>query len=111
MDDFGKGQSSLTCLHRFPLDVLKIDRAFIADLERSRSYTAVVQAIIVLAQNLGMRVVAEGVETCEQLAQMQALDCSTAQGYLLSRPVAPRTIDQLLAAGGWCVPAATAAAD
>jgi len=86
MDDFGTGYSSLSCLHSFPLDCLKIDRSFIANLDERRDYAAVVQAIISLARNLGMRLVAEGIETAEQAAMLQAMDCEAAQGYLFARP-------------------------
>jgi len=71
MDDFGTGHSSLTWLNRFPIDILKIDRGFVMELGQSTTYTAIVQAIITLAANLRMRVTAEGVETNEQLAQIQ----------------------------------------
>lgn len=86
MDDFGTGHSSLNCLHRFPIDVLKIDRSFICNMANSVAYGAVVQAIITLANNLGMKVTAEGIETVEQLAQMQTLDCDYGQGYLFAKP-------------------------
>lgn len=87
MDDFGTGHSSLWCLHKFPLDVLKIDRSFVRHMEMRREFTAVMQAIISLSHNLGLRVVAEGVETPEQLAQLQAMDCEYAQGFLFSKAV------------------------
>ena len=89
MDDFGKGLSSLSCLHKFPLDVLKIDRDFIAHTEGRREYAAINNAIITLAHHLGMVVVAEGVETEGQVAQLQALACDYAQGFLFSRPLSP----------------------
>jgi len=87
MDDFGTGQSSLSCLHRFPIDVLKIDRSFIINMEHHRQFAAVVQSIILLAQNMNMQVVAEGVESWGQLAQLQSMDCEFAQGYLFARPL------------------------
>ncbi|MCH8270933.1 MAG: EAL domain-containing protein [Planctomycetes bacterium] len=87
MDDFGKGLSSLSCLHKFPLDFLKIDRDFIADTEGRREYAAINNAIITLAHHLGMAVVAEGVETQGQVAQLQALSCDYAQGFFFSRPL------------------------
>jgi len=87
MDDFGTGHSSLACLHQFPIDVLKIDRAFVMNLDDRMEYAAVVQAIVMLAKNLGMLVVAEGIETSEQLAQLQALDCDCGQGYLFAKPL------------------------
>jgi diguanylate cyclase (GGDEF)-like protein/PAS domain S-box-containing protein len=87
MDDFGTGHSSLACLHELPFDVLKIDRSFVAGLERSRDLTSMIQAVTHLAHNLGIAVVAEGVETTEQLAVLQSLDCGYAQGFLFSKPI------------------------
>jgi len=97
MDDFGTGHSSLSCLHRFPINVLKIDRSFIENMQHNLQYTAVVQAIITLAANLGMRVTAEGIETIEQLAQVQALECHCGQGFLFARPIPAAEIEELLA--------------
>jgi EAL domain-containing protein (putative c-di-GMP-specific phosphodiesterase class I) len=88
LDDFGTGYSSLSCLYGFPLDALKIDRAFVYQAEARREYAAVISAVMTMARNLGMRVVAEGVETKAQLAQMLAFDCDYGQGYYFSRPVA-----------------------
>ncbi len=88
MDDFGTGHSSLSCLHQFPIDVLKIDRTFIARLEQGRAFSAVVGSIVSLARHLDLAVVAEGVETEAHLAQLQAMDCEFAQGYFFSRPLA-----------------------
>jgi len=88
LDDFGTGHSSLSCLHRFPTDVLKIDRAFLMNMDKNREYAAVTHAIITLAHNLGMNVVAEGVESAGQVAQLQALNCDYAQGYYFARPMA-----------------------
>ncbi len=85
MDDFGTGQSSLTCLQRFPLDVVKVDRAFVCNMTEHRRFSAVVNAVIALASHLGMRVVAEGVETLEQLTQLQAMDCYAAQGWYFGK--------------------------
>ena len=84
MDDFGTGTSSLTSLHKFPVDVLKIDRAFVTQMESDRSYAAVVQAIVTLARNLGMSVTVEGIETPAQMVQIQALECDHAQGFLFA---------------------------
>lgn len=89
LDDFGTGHSSLSCLHEFPIDVLKIDRAFLVNMKENREYAAVTQAIVTLAQNLGMDVVAEGVETPQQVAQLQALEADYAQGYYFARPLRP----------------------
>jgi len=96
MDDFGTGQSSLACLHRFPLDVLKIDRSFVQRLENNRPYAAIVHAIITLAHNLDLTVVAEGVESDDQLVTLQALECDFAQGFLLSHPLAGGDVNSFI---------------
>ncbi len=88
MDDFGTGYSSMSCLHHFPLNGLKIDRSFIAVMSERRDYAAVVQAIVTLAHNLGISMVAEGIETLDQLVMLQELECETAQGYFFSKPLA-----------------------
>ncbi len=85
MDDFGKGYSSLSSLHCFPLDYLKIDRQFIASMTETRAHSAVVYTIINLAENLNMQVIAEGLETREQAVQLLAMDCRYGQGYFFSR--------------------------
>ena len=87
MDDFGTGYSSLACLHQFPIDILKIDRTFVANMVRGRDFVALISAIIALAENLGIQVIAEGVETPEQASMLQSLDCHMAQGYLFARPM------------------------
>ena len=89
IDDFGTGHSSLSCLHEFSIDVLKIDRSFLINMKENRAYAAVTQAIVTLAQNLGMDVVAEGVETPQQVAQLQALEADYAQGYYFAKPLPP----------------------
>lgn len=86
-DDFGTGYSSLSVLHRFPMDALKIDRSFVSRMGEADENVEIVRAILMLARNLGREVVAEGVETEEQLAQLAALECDAVQGYYLSRPV------------------------
>jgi len=87
MDDFGTGHSSLACLQELPIDVLKIDRSFVANMERSRSFSALVHAVTTLAQNLGLTAVAEGIETADQLAMLQAMDCEFGQGYYFAKPL------------------------
>lgn len=87
IDDFGTGHSSLACLHEFPIDVLKIDRSFVANINRGRDFAALVHAVVDLAHNLQIRLVAEGVETADQAATLQSLDCELAQGYLFSKPL------------------------
>ena len=97
LDDFGTGYSSLAYLRRHPLDVLKIDRAFVADLgEDGQGDAAIVEAIIGMAKALGMRVVPEGVETAGQLARLIELGCDFAQGFHLSRPLPAAEIEALL---------------
>jgi diguanylate cyclase (GGDEF)-like protein len=88
MDDFGTGHSSLACLQELPIDVLKIDRSFITNMERSRSFAAVVHAVNTLGQNLGMTIIAEGIETADQVAMLQGLDCEYGQGFFFGKPMA-----------------------
>lgn len=87
MDDFGTGYSSLSYLHRFPIDVLKIDREFMSTMNANKNYAGVVHTVVVLAHNLNMEVIVEGVETKDQLAQLIALDCDKAQGFYFSEPL------------------------
>jgi len=88
-DDFGTGFSSLSYLHRFPVDYLKIDRSFVNRMMDSPENGEIVHTIIRLAQNLKMKVIAEGVETAEQLARLNQLNCEFGQGYLFSKPLEP----------------------
>lgn len=97
IDDFGTGYSSLSYLHRFPASTLKIDRSFVSQMSHNNENTEIVRTIRMLAQSLGMDIVAEGVETQEQLTQLQALGCEYGQGYLFSRPVAAEPAAALLA--------------
>jgi EAL domain-containing protein (putative c-di-GMP-specific phosphodiesterase class I) len=97
LDDFGTGYSGLSQLARLPIDGLKIDRAFIAEMTTSSEHTAIVSTIINLAKALRMFVVAEGVETAEQAVRLQALGCDEAQGYLFSHPLPAGQTAQLLA--------------
>lgn len=87
IDDFGTGYSSLSYLHRFPVTTLKIDRSFIGRMGEGDENSEIVRTIVTLANNLGMEVVAEGVETAEQLALLRKLKCEYGQGYFFSRPV------------------------
>lgn len=98
IDDFGTGYSSLAYLLRFPVDTLKIDRSFIDGLGPETEDSIVVEAIIKLASTLGLDVVAEGVETDEQLSHLQNLGCREAQGFLFTKPVIADEITKLLAA-------------
>ena len=96
IDDFGTGYSSLSYLHRFPLNYLKIDRSFVMRLTMDND-NAIVRTISTLARNLGMEVIAEGIETEEQHQQLKMLGCEFGQGYLFSRPVDNDGVARLLA--------------
>jgi len=87
VDDFGTGYSSLSYLHRLPVKALKIDRSFISSMGLSDKHSGIIRAIIALASELGMDVIAEGVTSVEQLNQLNALQCNYAQGYLLAKPM------------------------
>jgi EAL domain-containing protein (putative c-di-GMP-specific phosphodiesterase class I) len=87
IDDFGTGYSSLSYLHHFPVTTLKIDRSFISRMGHGGENSEIVRTINTLAQNLGMEVVAEGVETVEQLEQLKSMKCTMGQGFLFSRPL------------------------
>ncbi len=95
MDDFGTGFSSLSYLRSFPFDRIKIDRSFVLDLGQRADGDAIIRAILGLGRSLGIPVTAEGVETPEQLAHLQAEGCDLAQGFLFSRPVATSAIPTL----------------
>jgi len=96
MDDFGTGYSSLNYLHSFPFDVLKIDRSFVGRLTEGEQPLQIVRTIIELARVLGMDVVAEGIETCEQYRLLRQLGCRYGQGYLFARPMTAEDISGLL---------------
>jgi EAL domain-containing protein (putative c-di-GMP-specific phosphodiesterase class I) len=86
-DDFGTGYSSLSYLQQFPFDRLKIDRSFIRQMVESDKGKAIVKTILMLGENLGIEVVAEGIETEQQLESLLRLGCSYGQGYLFARPM------------------------
>ena len=96
VDDFGTGYSSLSYLKKFPINTLKIDRSFVADIASSSDDAAIVKAIIVLAETLNLSVIAEGVETTGQLKILQEFNCSVIQGYLFSKPLKSTDFEKLL---------------
>jgi EAL domain-containing protein (putative c-di-GMP-specific phosphodiesterase class I) len=98
IDDFGTGHSSLSYLKRFPIDALKIDRGFVVDLPDGFEDAAIVSSVIQLANGLGLRVVAEGVETREQLDFLRESGCREVQGFYFSYPVALEDVERLTAA-------------
>ncbi|HHP7246331.1 MAG TPA: EAL domain-containing protein [Elainellaceae cyanobacterium] len=97
IDDFGTGYSSLGHLYRFPIDTLKIDRSFVDGVDSDAEKMEIIQTVVTLAWNLGMDVVAEGVETAKQLAQLKALQCESGQGYLFSKPLSTEAATDFLA--------------
>jgi len=99
VDDFGTGYSSLSYLRKFPIDALKIDQSFVGQITTVPDETVIVKAVIGLGRSLKLRVVAEGVETQEQMAFLQAHQCDEAQGYYFSRPVLPEQFARLLKTG------------
>lgn len=97
MDDFGTGYSSLSYLNRFPINTLKIDRSFISSVDTDAEKLEIIRTVVMLAWNLGMDVVAEGVETAEQFAQLKILKCESGQGYFFSKPLNSITAQNLIA--------------
>jgi EAL domain-containing protein (putative c-di-GMP-specific phosphodiesterase class I) len=95
MDDFGTGYSSLNYLRKYPFDVLKIDRSFISEITNNAADRELVQASIALAQGLKLTVVAEGIETEEQLSMLRSLGCDFGQGYLFGKPMAPEELSSM----------------
>ena len=99
IDDFGTGYSSLGYLSRLTLDILKLDRTFISDMDNNNESRKIARAIISLAHNLGMDVVAEGIETGEQAKEVRSLGCKYAQGYFFSKPINNASVEALLRSG------------
>jgi EAL domain-containing protein (putative c-di-GMP-specific phosphodiesterase class I) len=96
IDDFGTGYSSLSYLHQFPFDILKVDRSFVSRMTFDRNSKSIVETILILAKKLNKRVVAEGIETAEQLAQLKEINCDFGQGFLFSQPLPAAEIVRLL---------------
>jgi diguanylate cyclase (GGDEF)-like protein len=96
LDDFGTGYSALAYLHRFDIDVLKIDRSFVSGLSAGDTGRTLCRAIVLMAHELGMEVIAEGVETAEQLDWLRAAGCDRGQGYHFGKPMAPETFEAWL---------------
>jgi EAL domain-containing protein (putative c-di-GMP-specific phosphodiesterase class I) len=104
IDDFGVGYSSLSYLKRLPISSIKIDRSFVKDMLASEDSTAIVRSIVDLAHNLGMEVIAEGVENQETLDRLVAMRCDAAQGYYIGTPVSPGELDRWLRESPWGMP-------
>ena len=97
IDDFGTGYSSLSYLRRFPIDMLKVDKAFVDGIGQGREDTALANAIVKLSQTLQLHTVAEGIEQAEQAAQLATLGCQDGQGYHFARPLPTPAMTELLA--------------
>lgn len=96
IDNFGTGYSSTACLHRLPINTLKIDRAFVSEMGRDDEHSQVVKASLKLAHNLSLDAIAIGVETAEQLSQLKALKCKYGQGYFFSKPLDVKGVEALM---------------
>jgi EAL domain-containing protein (putative c-di-GMP-specific phosphodiesterase class I) len=96
IDDFGKGQSSLTCFQAYPIEAVKIDRSFTASIATDHSHAVIAQAIVQLAHHLNARIIAEGVESANQLESLRMWGCDAAQGFLFSPPLTSESLGILL---------------
>ena len=99
LDDFGTGYSSLSYLNQFPVDIVKIDRTFVANLGHDSVSEIIVTAVVQLAHALHMSVIAEGIETVEQHRTVTALGCDSSQGFYFAEPMAAAKVDALMCAG------------
>lgn len=97
IDDFGTGYSSLSYLHRFPVNALKIDRSFVNLIDSQGESCEIVKTIITLAHSLGMKAIAEGVETPNQLMHLRNLGCEAAQGYFFAKPLNCQMAESIIA--------------
>jgi EAL domain-containing protein (putative c-di-GMP-specific phosphodiesterase class I) len=101
LDDFGTGYASLTHLRRLPLSFVKIDQSFVQGLGTDREDERIVSAVVELAANLGLRSIAEGIETRDQLDRLRSLGCDQAQGYLFARPMPAADAPMAIKDSGW----------
>jgi EAL domain-containing protein (putative c-di-GMP-specific phosphodiesterase class I) len=101
LDDFGTGYASLTHLRRLPLTFVKIDRSFVSGIETDHEDDRIVSAVVDLAANLGLRSIAEGIETLVQLDRLRELGCDQAQGYLFARPLPTNDVPTAIQHPAW----------
>jgi EAL domain-containing protein (putative c-di-GMP-specific phosphodiesterase class I) len=101
LDDFGTGYASLTHLRQLPVTFVKIDQSFVQGLGTDREDEGIVSAVVDLAANLGLRSIAEGVETTDQLSRLRELGCDQAQGYLFARPLPPDAVPSVMQHAAW----------
>jgi EAL domain-containing protein (putative c-di-GMP-specific phosphodiesterase class I) len=107
IDDFGTGYSSLSYLHKLPIHTLKIDRAFIKEVNMQHSGNSIINTIVAMARGLNLNVIAEGVETQQQLEYLQEIECSEAQGFLFGKPLPADVITQLLIQEPYATPSSS----
>jgi EAL domain-containing protein (putative c-di-GMP-specific phosphodiesterase class I) len=99
IDDFGTGYSSLSYLKRFPINKLKVDQSFVRNMTTNKNDASIAKSVVLIGQSLGLRVIAEGVETAEQLEMLRQYECDEIQGYYFSRPVSNTDLEKLLISG------------